>query len=163
MMTRDRDPRPRVTEVSRFVLAPRSRVYAALLDPALLPAWKVPYGMTLEVHEFDAREGGTLRVSLAYDAREGAGKSSAHTDTYRGQFMRLVPGELVIEADEFETEDPAMMGVMTSTIGLRDAEGGGTMVSVRHEGVPPGVSLDDNETGWHMALDRLADLFGDER
>ena len=153
---------PRVTETSRFIAAPRSRVYAALLDPALLPAWKVPHGMTLVVHEFDAREEGTLRVSLTYDAADGAGKSGAHTDTYRGRFVRLVPDELVVEADEFETDDSAMMGVMMSRISLRDAEGG-TMLTARHEGVPPGVSLADNETGWRMALDRLAGLLGDER
>lgn len=40
--------------------------------------------MTSAVHEFDAREGGSFRVSLTYDAPEATGKTTAHTDTYHG-------------------------------------------------------------------------------
>ena len=51
-------------------LGPRGRVYAALLDPDAVARRKVPAGMTCEVHEFDASEGGAIRVSLTYDAPE---------------------------------------------------------------------------------------------
>jgi hypothetical protein len=46
---------------------------------------------------------------------------------------------------------------MTSTITLADAPGGTQVVAV-HEGIPPGVSPPDNETGWRMALAKLASL-----
>jgi len=46
---------------------------------------------------------------------------------------------------------------MTSTITLADADGGTDLHAV-HEGVPPGVSPADNETGWRMALAKLAAL-----
>ena len=114
--------------------------------------------MTCVVHEFDAREGGTLRVSLTYDEPGPQGKTTAHTDTYRGRFVRLVPGELVVEADVFETADPAMQGEMTSTITLAEVPGGGTELTAVHDGVPDGVVPADNELGWRMALDRLATL-----
>ena len=145
------------TRVTRLIRAPRDRVYDALLDPAAIARWKVPSDMTCEVHELDAREGGALRVSLTYDAPDRAGKTGGRTDTYRGRFVRLVPGELVVEADEFESGDPAMRGEMTSTISLRDAEGGTELVAV-HEGLPPGVAPADNEAGWTEALARLASL-----
>ena len=145
------------TRVSRHVHAPRAAVYRALLDPAAVARWKVPEGMTCRVHEFDAREGGTLRVSLTYDEPGPQGKTTAHTDTYRGRFVRLVPGELVVEVDVFETDDPALQGEMTSTITLADADGGTELAAV-HEGVPDGVAPADNELGWRMALDRLAEL-----
>ena len=116
-----------------------------------------PDGMTCEVHEWDAREGGTLRVSLSYDEPGPQGKTTAHTDTYRGRFVRLVPGELVVEADVFETGDPALSGEMTCTITLADADGGTELTAV-HDGVPEGVRPEDNELGWRMALDRLAAL-----
>ena len=145
------------TRVSRHVRAPRAAVYRALLDPAAVARWKVPEGMTCRVHEFDAREGGTLRVSLTYDEPGPQGKTTAHTDTYRGRFVRLVPGELVVEVDVFETDDPALQGEMTSTITLADADGGTELAAV-HEGVPDGVAPADNELGWRMALDRLAEL-----
>ena len=145
------------TRVSRHVRAPRAAVYRALLDPAAVARWKVPEGMTCRVHEYDAREGGTLRVSLTYDEPGPHGKTTAHTDTYRGRFVRLVPGELVVEVDVFETDDPALQGEMTSTITLADADGGTELAAV-HEGVPDGVAPADNELGWRIALDRLAEL-----
>ena len=46
---------------------------------------------------------------------------------------------------------------MTITISLADVEGG-TQVNGLHEGIPPGPSTADNETGWRLALDRLAAL-----
>jgi uncharacterized protein YndB with AHSA1/START domain len=129
-------------------------VYAALLDPA---RWRFPAGMTCEVHELDAREGGTVRVSLTYEAPDRTGKTSGRTDTYHGRFVELVPDERVVEVDEFETSDPALRGEMTSTIELRDADGGTELVAV-HEGLPPGVAPADNEAGWRESLDRLAAL-----
>jgi uncharacterized protein YndB with AHSA1/START domain len=139
------------------VKAPRAVVYKALLDPRAVAIWKVPTGMTCQVHEFDARKGGSLRISLSYDAPSGTGKTSAHTDTYRGRFVKLVPNEQVVEVDEFETTDPAMQGEMTITITLTDVDGGTTVHGV-HDGLPSGVSIADNELGWRLALEKLAAL-----
>jgi uncharacterized protein YndB with AHSA1/START domain len=145
------------TSIRRCIRAPRSKVYRAFLDPTAIVRWKVPDGMTARVHEFDGREGGTFRISLTYDTPTGTGKTSAHTDTYRGRFVKLVPDEQVVEVDEFETEDRAMQGEMTITVTLTDADGGTELFAV-HEGLPPGVSPVDNQTGWRMALDKLAAL-----
>lgn len=145
------------TRISRHVNAPRAIVYRALLDARAVAKWKAPTGMSCQVHAFDAREGGAFRISLTYDAPAGTGKTSAHTDTYHGRFVKLVPNEQVVEVDEFETTDPALRGEMTITITLVDADGGTDLVAV-HEGLPRGVSPADNETGWRMALAKLATL-----
>ena len=50
-----------------------------------------------------------------------------------------------------------MKGEMTITVSLADA-GGGTDLHAVHDGLPPGVSAADNETGWRMALEKLAAL-----
>ena len=142
------------TQVRCHLNAPRERVYRALVDAGSIAQWKVPSGMTCQVHEFDGREGGTFRISLTYDAMDGIGKTTAHTDTYRGRFLKLVPNELVIEADEFESADPAFRGEMTITITLADADDGTELVAV-HEGLPNGLSIADNEAGWREALARL--------
>jgi uncharacterized protein YndB with AHSA1/START domain len=146
------------TRITRRIRAPRAKVYAALIDAEAVAKWKVPTGMTSHVHSFEAREGGTFRISLTYDAQTGTGKTSAHTDTYHGHFVQLVPNERVVEVDEFETADPAMRGEMTIAITLRDADDGGTDLIAVHDGVPPGVSAADNEAGWQSALARLAAL-----
>jgi uncharacterized protein YndB with AHSA1/START domain len=111
--------------------------------------------MTSHVHVFEAREGGSFRISLTYDEPTGTGKTAARTDTYHGHFVKLVPNEQVVEVMEFETDDAAMRGEMTVTFTLIDA-GGGTDVLAVHDNLPPGLSPADNETGWRMALDKLA-------
>ncbi len=145
------------TRTNCHINAPRGSVYRALLDPRAVAKWKVPDGMTCRVHTFDAREGGSFRISLTYDAPDERGKTIAHTDTYHGRFVKLVPNEQVIEVDEFETDDPTLRGEMTITITLTDARGGTDLVAV-HDGLPRGVSPADNEMGWRMALAKLAML-----
>lgn len=145
------------TQIRRHINAPRPIVYRALLDARAIAKWKVPDGMTCQVLQFDAREGGSIRVSLTYDEPSGTGKTTSHTDTYHGQFVKLVSDEQVVEVDEFETTDPALRGKMTITITLADADGGTDLVAV-HEGLPRGVNPADNETGWQMALAKLAAL-----
>jgi uncharacterized protein YndB with AHSA1/START domain len=146
------------TRVTRHVNAPRASVYRALLDARAVATWKVPTGMSGQVHAFDPREGGAFRVSLTYDAPTAAGKTTAHTDTYHGHFAKLVPDEQVVEVIEFETADPALQGEMTVTITLTDAAGGGTDVLAVHDGLPPGVPPAANEVGWQMSLAKLAAL-----
>ncbi len=143
------------TRTSCRVKAPRANVYRALLDARAVGTWMVPIGMTSYVHVFDAREGGSFRISLTYDEPTGTGKTTAHTDTYHGRFVKLVPNEQVVEVMEFETSDAAMRGEMMVTFTLTDG-GGGTDVLAVHDNLPPGLSPADNETGWRMALDKLA-------
>jgi uncharacterized protein YndB with AHSA1/START domain len=145
------------TQVSCHINAPRSAVYRALLDPDAVASWRVPAGMTSRVHEFDAREGGSFRVSLTYDAPTGTGKTTAQTDTYHGHFVKLAASTQVVEVLEFETADRELRGEMTITTTLADS-GDGTDVLVVHEGIPDGVPTADNETGSRMALANLTAL-----
>jgi uncharacterized protein YndB with AHSA1/START domain len=149
-----------VTRIRRHVNAPRDAVYRALLDARAVQTWMVPDGMTSHVHAFDPREGGAFRISLTYDAPTGEGKTTAHTDTHHGRFVRLVPNEQVVQVVEFETADPALQGEMTITFTLADAQGGegGTEVLAVHEGLPGGVSRADNDLGWQMSMGKLAAL-----
>ena len=103
--------------------------------------------MTSHVHAFDAREGGSFRILLTYDAPTGTGKTTAHTDTYHGRFVKLVTNKQVVEVVEFETTDPTLLGEMTITIAL-----------AVHDGLPPGLSTADNEAGWRSSLAKLAAL-----
>ena len=145
------------TVVSRHLRAPRERVYRALTDARAISRWRVPLNMRSEVHEFDVRQGGRIRVSLTYERPGAAGKTSACTDTYHGHFVELVENERVVEELEFETSDRAMQGLMRVAIELRD-EAGGTSLRARHDGLPAGVAPADNELGWQESLTRLAVL-----
>ena len=140
------------TRARALLRAPRAVVYQALTDPETIARWRYPDGMTSVVEPL--ADGG-FHVTLTYEAPDAQGKTSAHSDAYRARFTRLVPDELVVEVDEFETPDPRLAGAMTLTITLRDLDGGTELLAV-HEGVPDGIAPEDNELGWRMALDRLA-------
>jgi uncharacterized protein YndB with AHSA1/START domain len=144
------------TRISRRVNAARAMVYRALLNASAVAKWMVPTGMTSDVHGFDARERGSFRISVTYDAPSGKGKTTAHTDTYHGRFVKPVTNEQVVEVVEFETTDPALRGEMTIT--LADADGGGTDILSLHDGLPSGVPAADNEAGWRSSLAKLAAL-----
>ena len=145
------------TLVSRIIHAPRSVVYAALLDPEAITRWRSPDDMECFVHDFDACEGGEYRISLTYRDPDRAGKSMGRTDTYCGRFLRLVPNEQVVETMQFESDDPALWEPMTLTTTLNKADEG-TEVVMFHEGIPDVVPAADNELGTQMALAKLAQL-----
>ena len=142
------------TTAGILLRAPRSAVYRALTEPGTIARWRFPDGMTSVV---DVQEDGGFRVTLTYDAPDAQGKTTAHSDTYRARFTRLVPDELVVEVDEFETVDPRLAGEMTVTLTLQERDGGTELRAV-HQGVPDAVAPADNELGWRMALQRLAAL-----
>lgn len=146
-----------ITRVSRHIRAPRSAIYRALVDADAVASWMAPDDMTSQVHAFDGREGGAFRISLTYVSPDALGKTTAHTDTYHGRFVKLAPDEQVVEVMEFESDDPTMRGEMTVTFTLRDAEDGTELLAV-HENVPPGITPADNELGWSLSLDKLARL-----
>jgi hypothetical protein len=96
-------------------------------------------------------------LAHTYDAPTGTGKTTAHTDTYHGRFVKLVKDQQVVEVVEFETTDPALRGEMTITISLADADGGTDVLAV-HDGLPRGLATADNEAGWRSSLTKLAAL-----
>jgi uncharacterized protein YndB with AHSA1/START domain len=142
---------------TRVIRAPRAAVYRALLDPEAVEQWRAPDGMTAEVLAWEPVVGGSFRITLTYDDRWREGKSSPGADTYHGTFAELVADTRVCEVVEFETAEPDMAGPMTVTTRLADADGG-TRVTVTFEGIPSGVSPEDNAAGTSMSLANLADL-----
>ena len=123
------------TRATRWVRATPDEVYRALLDPHAVAAWRVPNGMTATIHQFDVREGGRFRISLHPHGPEMA---SGSAETFHGRFTRLLPGQLVVEAIEFESPDPSMAGVLTITTELREADGG-CEVTMAYDDIPDGA------------------------
>jgi uncharacterized protein YndB with AHSA1/START domain len=145
------------TRLTQHVKASPERVYRALLDAQAVATWMVPSDMTSQVHAFDAREGGAFRISLTYGEPTATGKTTAHTDTYHGRFVTLVPNAQVVEVMEFETNDDSLRGEMTVSLTLTAANSGTDVLAV-HKNLPPGLSPADNEIGWCMSLEQLARL-----
>lgn len=150
------------TQVSTVIDAPREAVYRAFLDPGAVVEWLPPDGMSGHVHRFDPREGGEFRMSLTYqdpaDSPDGmGGKTTEDTDTHRGRFVTLVPDEKIVEAVEFESDDPIFAGEMRITVTLVDVDSG-TEITYHCENVPDGIRPEDNEAGCRSSLRKLADV-----
>ena len=146
----------RTDRASRLIRAPAAAVYAAFLDPAALVRWLPPEGMTGEMLAFDPRAGGGYRMALRYEgADHPAGKSDADGDLVEVRFLKLVPDRLILQAADFESDDPAFAGTMTMSWSFEPAEGG-TRVAIECENVPQGITRRDHEVGLKSSLKNLA-------
>ncbi len=147
---------PRTDRGSRVVAAPVERVFAALVDPDELLAWLPPGGMTGRFERFDVRPGGSYRLVLTYPDASGApGKATADADVVEARFVDIVPGVRVVQAVDFESDDPAFAGTMTMT-GAVTAVDGGTRVDIIADDVPDGITAEDHAEGIASSLANLA-------
>jgi uncharacterized protein YndB with AHSA1/START domain len=106
----------------------------------------------------ERRVGGGYKLVLTFEkAGRGTGKSSEDTDVVEARFVELVPDERVVEAIEFESDDPRFAGTMTMTWTLT-ANAGGTEVTVTAADVPEGIDAKDHEVGMSSTLQNLADF-----
>jgi uncharacterized protein YndB with AHSA1/START domain len=145
---------PRTDQASRVIAAPPERVYAAFVDPEALLAWLPPGGMSGRFDRFDARPGGSYRLTLTYpDA--GTGKTTADSDVVEARFVDVVPNERVVQAVDFVSDDPAYAGTMIMTWAVAATEAG-TRVEIRADHVPDGISAEDHAVGLASSLANLA-------
>lgn len=144
----------RTDRASRLVEAPQERVYADLLDPEALQEWLPPDNMRGRIAHFDARPGGGFRMELTH-LDGGQGKTSDDTDVTEVTFTDLVPGEQVVQQVVFESDDESFAGTMTMTWSLSETSDG-TLVEIRADDVPEGISAEDHQAGLASSLANLA-------
>ncbi len=140
---------------SRIIQASPATVYRALVDPQAVASWRPPKGMRAEILAFDASEGGIFRMAFIYEDGGSHGKTTDSADVFEGRFVELVPDRRVVEAVEFESDDPAFTGAMRIVTRLEPVAGG-TRVTVSCEDVPPGIGDDDHREGIPSSLANLA-------
>ena len=113
--------------------------------------------MTGTFEHFDARPGGSYRLILSYvDATESRGKTTENSDIVDARFVEIVPNARVVQAVEFNSDDPSIAGTMTMTWDVVRA-GDGTQVEIRAENVPSGISRQDHLVGLNSSLANLAE------
>lgn len=132
------------------------RVYRALADPEAVAKWLPPDGMTARVEQFDLKEGGAVRIELAYDDASGApGKTTGGTDVVTGRFTEVEKGVRIVQEISFDSDDPAYGESMSMSWEIT-AQGMSTLVVFRAEGVPDAISADDHRAGLESSLANLA-------
>lgn len=145
----------RTDRIAQTVPFEPARVWAALVDPDALLGWLPPAGARGRFEHVDLRPGGRYRLVLTFAAPgPGGAKSSADEDVVDVRIIEIVPGERLVQAVDFVSDDPAFGGTMTMTWSLSQAPGG-TRVEFRADDVPPGISAEDHRTGMASSLAQL--------
>jgi uncharacterized protein YndB with AHSA1/START domain len=148
---------PRTDVVTLEIEADIDRVAAALVDPDALATWLPPPGMSGRFERFDLRPGGGYRLVLTYDAADDhVGKSGGGEDVVEAVFTEIELGRRVVQAVTFVSDDPAFAGTMTMAWEVAPIDGDRTLVTIRADGVPDGISADDHAEGMHGSLRNLA-------
>lgn len=96
-----------------------------------------------------------MRLTYAETPASG-GKSSADSDVVDVRFVDIVPDECVVEAVDFESDDPSFAGTMTMTWSVTAESAGSTRVDIRADNVPAGITREDHIDGLRSSLTNLA-------
>jgi uncharacterized protein YndB with AHSA1/START domain len=132
----------------RVLRATPERVYRAFLDADAMVKWLPPNGFTGKVHHLDARVGGTYKMSFT-------NFSTGHGHSFGGEYLELVPNELIRHTDTFD--DPGLPGEMRTTISLKPVSCG-TELNIVQEGIPEAIPPEACYLGWQESLTLLAQL-----
>jgi uncharacterized protein YndB with AHSA1/START domain len=134
--------------LERVIAAPRSKIYRAWLDPAMLAGWFGPDDFSVIVASVDERVGGVHQVEML-DAEGGH-------HTFVSVIEELVPDERIVFTFKFDpsAEDTRL------TLTFSDADDGGTTVRLEHERITMQGTLDTQSVnvGWGQTLAKLQTL-----
>lgn len=145
----------RTDTASAVIAADPDRAFAALLDEMALLAWLPPADMIGRFEQFDMRPGGSYRLVLTYrDSGRIDGKTSPGTDVAEVRIIDIVPGQRLVQAVSFDSDDPRYSGTMTMTW-LVSAVADGTRIDLEAEDAPPGITAEDHATGMNSSLTNL--------
>ena len=132
----------------RVLRASAARVYKAFLNAEALAKWLPPYGFTCQVHHLEATVGGAFRMSF-----HNFGSGNGHS--FGGQYLELVPDQLVRYTDKFD--DPNLAGEIVVTVALKKVSCG-TELNIEQAGIPDLIPPEACYLGWQDSLRNLARL-----
>ncbi len=138
----------RSIRLHRVIRAKPEKVYKAFTDAEGLSKWLPPFGFTCRVAHFEARVGGTFRMSF-HNFSTGNGHS------FGGEYLELVPHTRIRYTDQFD--DPNLPGKMEVTVKLT-AVSVGTELDIVQAGIPEAIPLEMCYLGWQESLLQLANL-----
>ncbi|CDX21684.1 conserved hypothetical protein [Mesorhizobium sp. ORS 3324] len=139
---------PSTVRLHRVLATKPEKVYRAFIEADALAKWLPPNGFTCTVHHLEATVGGTFRMSFRnFTTGEG--------HAFGGDYVELVPGELVRYTDKFD--DPNLPGEMQVTVALKKVSVG-TELDITQAGIPDAIPAEACYLGWQESLRNLARL-----
>jgi uncharacterized protein YndB with AHSA1/START domain len=125
-------------DVTVRIAAPPSIVFRYFVEPMRMQRWM---GVLVEA---EARPGGLYRVDVTGEA------------IARGEFVEVVPHERVVWTWGWEGDEHGVPPGSTTVEVTLTPDGDGTVVRLRHSGLPDADAADQHRAGWTHYLDRLA-------
>src|SRR5882672_9058135 len=93
--TEDTKDMPSTVRLHRILTTSPEKVYRAFTEADALAKWLPPNGFTCSVHSFDAKVGGTFKMSFRNFTTGGS-------HSFGGEYLELVPGESLRYTDRFD-------------------------------------------------------------
>jgi glutathione S-transferase len=138
--------------LTRFIRAPREKVFDAFVTEAGMKGWMCPRGMTIPEMTLDARVGGGFRLTMR--ARDG------DQFTAQAHYREIARPERLVYTWQWVGEGmPNVETLITVTLAARE---GGTEVRMTHSGFPDAALRDSHQEGWGSSLNRLTDMLDPE-
>ena len=139
---------PNTVRLHRVLATKPDKVYRAFTEADALAKWLPPNGFTCTVHRFDAKVGGTFKMSFR-------NFTTGDSHSFGGEYRELEPGKRVRYTDKFD--DPNLPGEMQVTVELK-AVLVGTELTIVQEGIPDAIPVEACYLGWQQSLLNLAVL-----
>ena len=139
---------PNTIRLHRVLRAAPEKIYRAFLDPAAMCKLLPPNGFTGTMYHLEPKVGGTFKMSFTNFA-------SGHCHSFGGEYLELVPGELLRYTDRFD--DPNLPGEIQVTVTLKKVLCG-TEINIEQEGIPDVIPPEMCYLGWQESLVLLAKL-----
>lgn len=139
---------PSTVRLHRVLATKPEKVYRAFVEADALAKWLPPNGFTCTVHSFEAKVGGTFKMSFRNLTTGGS-------HAFGGEYLELVPGERLRYTDRFD--DPNLPGEIQVTVILKQVSCG-TDLDITQAGIPDAIPVEACYLGWQESLRNLAKL-----
>jgi uncharacterized protein YndB with AHSA1/START domain len=139
---------PHTVKLHRVLATKPEKVYRAFVEADALAKWLPPNGFTCTVHHFDAKVGGTFKMSFR-------NFTTGTSHSFGGEYVELVPHERLRYTDKFD--DPNLPGLLEVTVTLKEVSVG-TELTIVQDGVPDVIPPEACYLGWQDSLRNLAQL-----
>jgi len=132
----------------RVIKATPEKIFRAFTEADAMAAWLPPYGFLCQVHQLDAKVGGSYKMTFI-NFTTGNGHS------FGGKYLEIKPNEFIKYTDVFD--DPNMPGEMITTVSLTKVSVG-TELKVTQDGIPAMIPAEMCYLGWQDSLEKLIKL-----
>lgn len=139
--------------IERVFDAPRTLVWKAWTDPAMLARWSAPRELNIPEAHSDVRVGGEYRVTMQE-------KRGSRQYRLRGTYRELTPPSRLVMTHQWINEDGSLDPETLVTVTLTD-RGSKTHMHFHQAGFATASSRDGHHGGWSSAFGVLDDLLAE--